>query len=701
MVKKEKNRFMAPANHLLVKKIKFQQFHKPSLESGDYTINITPTFSIAGTTKTTPLLETNKNFSIHGDRFTLARTDVHAVYPPPGSFGDYDTVLPHIILNRSTLPWEREPYESMPNKNAASWLVLLLFSGAEKPTEKTTTLKKLINSKKLNGYVTESSDDLTEKINTIEVEQQLLKSILPSLDDLEYLSHIRLNLDENKHPIGEERATILCNRLPSPGSGASMHLVSVENRFEKGEFNYGTSVNKKDLVTLVSLYSWNFASKTDEKGNFEDLLKDLKVAPLRSPIKGKKGDALSFLKKGFIPLRHEMRYGQKTVSWYHGPLAPAVINWPAPPLPATSADKLLHYNKGNGLFDVSYAAAWELGRKLALEDTKFSMALFHWKKEMKLKELTAVQMMALNTPIPGSMEVFDTSFLGKAEDLLLHGVLHETLTKKEVDSVIPPVNSGIPPIVENFFYQLRRLEGIPFNYLVPDDTMLPQESIRFFRLDHIWMDCLLDGAYSLGADAKSSTANKTPKYGPEVTGFLLRSEVLKGWPGLLINAYQEELLDPTKSDGLTNEQDTEAKTPLTLIRKDYLSDDLLLVIFEGDLHTVDFFTAEDTLHFGVEKNGEGQFLQHLRNNDGHKPTDDKKTTDDKKITAITVRTVEPIPFNENRVININLLATDIKIKLGSDWLILKKGETFCSAHFALQMMEGAEKLRIVRTNDQL
>ncbi len=42
-----------------------------------------------------------------GERFSLADDDVVAVFPPSGSLGDHADVLSHIILRRSTLPWER------------------------------------------------------------------------------------------------------------------------------------------------------------------------------------------------------------------------------------------------------------------------------------------------------------------------------------------------------------------------------------------------------------------------------------------------------------------------------------------------------------------------------------------------------------------------------------------------------------------
>ena len=42
------------------------------------------------------------------------------------------------------------------------------------------------------------------------------------------------------------------------------------------------------------------------------------------------------------------------------------------------------------------------------------------------------------------------------------------------------------------------LYGVPFHYLVPDEEMLPAESIRFFYLNPEWINCLLQGACSVG-----------------------------------------------------------------------------------------------------------------------------------------------------------------------------------------------------------
>ncbi|HSH76687.1 MAG TPA: hypothetical protein VLA09_13450, partial [Longimicrobiales bacterium] len=58
--------------------------------------------------------------------------------------------------------------------------------------------------------------------------------------------------------------------------------------------------------------------------------------------------------------------------------------------------------------------------------------------------------------------------------------------------------AGLPPYLESFLAHLRMLVGVPFRYLVPDERLLPKESIRFFYLDRSWTDRLVDGAMAVG-----------------------------------------------------------------------------------------------------------------------------------------------------------------------------------------------------------
>ena len=85
--------------------VNFQRLHQPTLAAGDYKITVEQSVMIdkadvAGFTAT-------RKFTVAGDRFVLQASDVEAVFPPEGNLGEHSNVLPHIMLSRSTLPWER------------------------------------------------------------------------------------------------------------------------------------------------------------------------------------------------------------------------------------------------------------------------------------------------------------------------------------------------------------------------------------------------------------------------------------------------------------------------------------------------------------------------------------------------------------------------------------------------------------------
>jgi hypothetical protein len=102
--------------------------------------------------------------------------------------------------------------------------------------------------------------------------------------------------------------------------------------------------------------------------------------------------------------------------------------------------------------------------------------------------------------------------------------------------------------------------------------MLPTESIRFFCLDRMWIDALVDGACSIGrfteVDSKQDAKHvengyfKTPH--GQVTGVLVRSEVVSGWPGLLVDGH-----------------DATSSKPLGVLRMERLSPNVLARRFTG------------------------------------------------------------------------------------------------------------------------
>src|SRR5436190_2165516 len=94
-------------------KVEFIQYHQPGLKDGLYCIEVTQEFHSALTQKVPDSTFTaERTFFVAGERFALAPSEVLAVFPADGSLGEHSKVLPHIILTRSTLPWERTPLAS-------------------------------------------------------------------------------------------------------------------------------------------------------------------------------------------------------------------------------------------------------------------------------------------------------------------------------------------------------------------------------------------------------------------------------------------------------------------------------------------------------------------------------------------------------------------------------------------------------------
>src|SRR5437868_12092494 len=77
----------------------------------------------------------------------------------------------------------------------------------------------------------------------------------------------------------------------------------------------------------------------------------------------------------------------------------------------------------------------------------------------------------------------------------------EALRKRMINpQQVAPTDSEaeMPPYMESFLSHLRLLVGVPFEYLIPDPRLLPDESIRFFYVDRSWSDRLVDGAVAVG-----------------------------------------------------------------------------------------------------------------------------------------------------------------------------------------------------------
>jgi hypothetical protein len=52
-------------------------------------------------------------------------------------------------------------------------------------------------------------------------------------------------------------------------------------------------------------------------------------------------------------------------------------------VPIASPDAATIFDPTTGMLDVSYAAAWTIGRMVALQDVSFSTGLYNWKKTLE------------------------------------------------------------------------------------------------------------------------------------------------------------------------------------------------------------------------------------------------------------------------------------------------------------------------------
>jgi hypothetical protein len=752
--------------------LSFTDWHKPGLEAGDYCITVKQ--SIKADPKIPPesFPPVTRQFSVLGPRFALEPQDVQDMFPPPGSLGEHSNVLPHIILKRSTLPWERQADPGVKRDKDTPWLALLLFEEQEIGRPDTLTLRDLRRTWQ-QEWTTEKGEHDDDQVTVIDVPKSLLEQIIPTTEALKYLAHVRQNGKE-------EVAVLIGNRLPKPGALSIVHLVSLEHRYNGDQFNY-QGAKPADLIRLVSLKSWRF-SCVSAKQSFKGLLTHLnhrllfhfpdKVTPplletlnknkipdkIRSafaqsarpllettvtvsehnqwritdignrsylvsnklnvfnqagkrllqldtpptrqklsdqksiiqkfrdakhvlneraeiedleqpdhwwieddsnlyfvsqekkslsvydldpdrsgtlrlpPLKGTNDPvntvAETYFKRGCVPLPHALRQGNQTISWYRGPLTPGRNKSRGIELPIRSADQLVRYNEDAGMLDVSYAAAWELGRLLTLQKTGVAVDLFNWKRAHAHEEQ-----------------------LHTAEKFLAHLPYEKPKTDLE-----------LPETVRVWFADLALLHGIPFSYLVPDERMLPLESIRFFWVDSGWIECLLDGAFSVGRamladhkrDQKHAKSNaKTPVQNPHeiVTGLLLRSDVVRGWPGLLVDGHNAE----------TNE----TKSPLRMER---LSKNVLICMFAGEIKAVDIHQKPEALHFGFNPSDSSVPGSDYSKDKGEKVLIDWKDLD-------------------KRVVDIKKLADQLRGAASTP------EDPYGSAKFAVDMIEGVERVR--------
>ena len=76
----------------------------PYLPSGNYRMDVSQKFAVGGNSMN--ITSQQVFFTVESERFFINPQTIDSIYPPAAAIGDFSSTLPHIILKRSTLPWE-------------------------------------------------------------------------------------------------------------------------------------------------------------------------------------------------------------------------------------------------------------------------------------------------------------------------------------------------------------------------------------------------------------------------------------------------------------------------------------------------------------------------------------------------------------------------------------------------------------------
>ncbi|MGV3588905.1 MAG: hypothetical protein ACO1OF_18005 [Adhaeribacter sp.] len=387
--------------------MKLQSFSRPPLKAGDYTVK--SQLFVNGKGKefvpdNTVFSNNGLKFTVAAPRFLLDESLLYSTYPSPGATGAYHTSLPHIIFTRKTLPWER----SMEVNNKSPWLTLLVIDEDEMKTRNIVLANVAVeelnpgaNSNSL-IYPKVTLDDWEKNkavIRIMEMPVQFFLAIAPSANELDFLAHTKQvdTSDKENAEINPKGwfSCLIANRLPQKGKVNHVFLVSLEGHAQTLTALPAADVNKN--IRLVVLNHWFFR---ESGATFEELIQQLEIntKPLRIDVdelisandpdgtKNYKSTVTDIAKKafrnGYMPINHERRTGHHSVSWYRGPLVPVEISTPEN-YQYANADQALRFDNEWGMFDISYASAWQLGRLLALQSPNFFSALSNWKTASK------------------------------------------------------------------------------------------------------------------------------------------------------------------------------------------------------------------------------------------------------------------------------------------------------------------------------
>ncbi|KAH7258881.1 uncharacterized protein BKA55DRAFT_561732 [Fusarium redolens] len=573
----------------------FLSSFKPSLVPGDYRVTVKQEV-VYPEGEQSRELKTDKTFTVKGpSQYQLPAGSIHSVYPAEGDAVP-SKVLPQVTLSDSHLPWELSPDDNDERANKhvngslIPWLALLVFTEDEikklppmsaQPSP-SPTLSVRLSKKQLRELSSSScriplsqqelQDNPDEGINTIFVNSSAFQAyfsrqmgegeVEPAIARYSYLSHIRRSRSTKAQDATTDTFGIVLGHRSGPlevksSVTAYAHLVSL-----MGVSNLQMP-EESDLTALVSLYSWSFTWTEGHDAEIASVIKTLadNVRPLRRAVEPSTDPWLKRrMESGYTLVKHRLQTGEQTASMFRGPLVPfqprgdELENAEA----AGHGSGLQIVDRTTGIVDITYSAAWSLGRSLAIENSSFTMAISALRakitqvyrtslpsgfmegdaSETASRELPdwyqKLQKISQNTGETKSFSTSETSSRWKrARDTLAGSKpgfsapgfeAEENLEavrkflQDEVDilvddkdwyarELVEPTQEGLylAKVLDFVYNQLLTLRAVPHNYMFPEPDILDTEAVLTFYVDPLWVDTLVDGALSIGSH---STVNE-------------------------------------------------------------------------------------------------------------------------------------------------------------------------------------------------
>lgn len=422
------------------KTVQFASSAKPLIMNGVYNINVSQTLDINCKVEGFEVDDTNLKVAFACDQVSMNKSEVYSVYPPVNSVGDFTCCLPHMVFHRKTFLWEKKlkstngvDFSDMP------YVALLVVSEKENVEESSTTYSKSKNTS-VNVYRPEIDDELIDKdqvCNIVDIPKSLWVDILPYAEDLAYLAHTKgVDLDNkvsDSEVKGEWFSCLIANRYPEALNAGeknlkhSVYLISLEGFEDYLVLSKEERIIKckYDYIRMYALYSYVFYVEPDAY-DFYSLACNMKAGTLYADMSKSSSEAArNITQLGYIPINHNFREGSRLVSWYRPPFLPGEIPYKEDISYKFCSDQLLNYDPELGMFDITYSAAWQLGRMLALQNTDVAMQILSWRLSNKQKGVKNQTFRMFSHLVSKSLN--EDIYAGANIHSLCRNVWHETI----------------------------------------------------------------------------------------------------------------------------------------------------------------------------------------------------------------------------------------------------------------------------------